>query len=173
MHRVCRALTLVVSSLILSSPPQGVLPENRSGFFFFFFFFPFFFLGSHLQHMEVPSLGTETELQPLAYTTATVTPDPSRICSNAGSLTHWAWPGIKQHPHGQYVGFLTRWATTGIPGAVLFAAVSPKPNTMLGTLAGALKRHVSKSWHFKYQKVQPYGYHQNLVGWDSTLVCKH
>lgn len=31
----------------------------------------------------------------------------------------------------------------------------------------------SKSWHFKHRKVQPYRYHQNLVGWDSTVVCKH
>lgn len=31
----------------------------------------------------------------------------------------------------------------------------------------------SKSWHFKHRKVQPYRYHQNLVEWDSTVVCKH
>jgi len=29
--------------------------------------FFFFFLGPHLQHMEVPKLGTESELQLLAY----------------------------------------------------------------------------------------------------------
>ena len=29
--------------------------------------------------MEVPGLGVESELQLLAYTTATATPDPSRI----------------------------------------------------------------------------------------------
>ena len=43
--------------------------------------------------MEVPRLGVESELQPLAYTTATPTPDSSCICDlntahgNARSLT--------------------------------------------------------------------------------------
>ena len=41
-------------------------------------FFFFVFLGLHLQHMEVPRLGVELELQLLAYITAT--PDLSRIC---------------------------------------------------------------------------------------------
>jgi len=31
-------------------------------------------------HMEIPRLGLQLELQLPAYTTATVTPDPSRIC---------------------------------------------------------------------------------------------
>ena len=42
--------------------------------------FFFFFLGPHLWYMEVPRLGVESELQLLAYTTATATWDPSRIC---------------------------------------------------------------------------------------------
>ena len=41
----------------------------------------FFFLGLHLQHTEVPGLGVESEQQLPAYTTATATPDPSRICN--------------------------------------------------------------------------------------------
>ena len=40
-----------------------------------FFIFIFFFLGLHLQHMEVPRLAIESELQLLDYTTATATPD--------------------------------------------------------------------------------------------------
>ena len=36
-------------------------------------FFFFFFLGPHLWHMEVPRLGVKSELQVLAYTTATAT----------------------------------------------------------------------------------------------------
>ena len=36
-----------------------------------------FFLGSHVQHMEVPRLGAGLELQLLAYTTVIV--DPSHI----------------------------------------------------------------------------------------------
>ena len=39
-----------------------------------------FFLGPHLGHMEVPRLGVELELQPLVYTTATATQDPSLVC---------------------------------------------------------------------------------------------
>ena len=52
-----------------------------SFFFFFFFFFVFFFIGPHLQHMEIPRLGVESELQLLAYTTATAMQDPSRACN--------------------------------------------------------------------------------------------
>ena len=37
--------------------------------------------------MEVPRLGVELELQPLAYPRATATRDPSRICN----LHHSLW----------------------------------------------------------------------------------
>ena len=47
----------------------------------FFFLLSFVFLGSHLWHMEVPRLEVESELLPLAYTTATATPDPGLICN--------------------------------------------------------------------------------------------
>ena len=57
------------------------------GFFFLSFFF--FFLGPHLQHMEVPRLGNESELQLLAYDTATATWDPSLVCKlRHGSQQH-------------------------------------------------------------------------------------
>ena len=36
-------------------------------YFPFFFFFFFVFLGLHPQHMEVPKLGVDSELQLLAY----------------------------------------------------------------------------------------------------------
>ena len=62
-----------------------------------FIFCPFFFflslLGPHPQHMEVFRLGVESELQLLAYTTATAMWDPSHLFnlhhshSNAGSET--------------------------------------------------------------------------------------
>ena len=61
---------------------MGVTPPGRFCFFFLVF------LGSHLQHMEVPRLGVKLELQPqqrgmqaasAAYTTAH---------GNARSLTH-------------------------------------------------------------------------------------
>ena len=40
----------------------------------------FCFLGLHPQHMEIPRLGVESELQLPAYTTATATQDLSRVC---------------------------------------------------------------------------------------------
>ena len=43
-------------------------------------------VGPHMQHMEVPRLGVKSELQLLAYTTATATLDPSRICDLCWSL---------------------------------------------------------------------------------------
>ena len=38
------------------------------------------FLGSHLWHMDIPRLEVKSELQLLAYATATATPDPSHVC---------------------------------------------------------------------------------------------
>ena len=52
------------------------------GTIFFFFLFPLY-----LQHMEVPGLGVESELQLPAYTTATATLDPRQICD----LQHRLW----------------------------------------------------------------------------------
>ena len=46
-----------------------------------------FFLGPHRRHIEVPRLGVQSELQLPAYTTATATRDPSRICD----LHHSSW----------------------------------------------------------------------------------
>ena len=62
-----------------------------SSFVRFFFFLSL--LGPHPQHMEVFRLGVESELQLLAYTTATAMWDPSHLFnlhhshSNAGSET--------------------------------------------------------------------------------------
>ena len=61
------------------------LPFYRVTFFAFFFAF----LGPFSRHMEAPRLEIKLELeqQLLAYTTATATPDPSRICN----LHHSLW----------------------------------------------------------------------------------
>ena len=57
------------------------LPERFQQLFFFFLIF----LELYLQHMEVPRLGVESELQQMACATATATakamPDPSHICN--------------------------------------------------------------------------------------------
>ena len=49
-----------------------------NGIILFFSSF-FFLLGLHPQHMEVPRLGVDLELQLLAYTTATATQNLSHI----------------------------------------------------------------------------------------------
>ena len=49
----------------------------------------FFFLRPPLQHMEVPGLGVELELQLPTYTTATATPDLSRICDLCCNLLQY------------------------------------------------------------------------------------
>ena len=79
-----------------------------------------FFLGPHLQLMEVPRLEVKSELQLLAYPTATTKPDPSRACNLRHSLqpmpdpqpTEWG-QGSNPHPHRHYVRFFTCWATMG------------------------------------------------------------
>ena len=45
----------------------------------FFYFYTFCFLRPHLRHMEVSRIGVKSELQPLAYTTATAMQDPSHV----------------------------------------------------------------------------------------------
>ena len=50
-------------------------------------FFFFFFLGLHPWHRKVPRLGFESELYPLAYDTATATPDLSCVCN----IHHSSW----------------------------------------------------------------------------------
>ena len=50
----------------------------------------FFFLGSHLWHMEIPRLRVKSELQLLAHTTATAMADPSSVFD----LHHGLW----KHP---------------------------------------------------------------------------
>ena len=57
---------------------------------FFVFCFFFGFLGPYPGHMEVPRLGVQSELQPLAYTTAIATRDPSCVCDlHHNSWQHW------------------------------------------------------------------------------------
>ena len=75
----------------------------------------FVFLGPNLWHIKVPRLGVESEVQLLAYVTATATPDPSIFnlhCSSrqsciARSLTHGVGPGIEPSSSWKLVGFIT------------------------------------------------------------------
>ena len=66
----------------------------------------FTFLWLYMQHMKVPRLGVKSELQLLAYTTATAIWDLSHVCD----LPHSSWKhqilnpllgkGLNSHPHG-------------------------------------------------------------------------
>ena len=83
----------------------------------------FFFLGMGLQHVEVPRQGVKSELQ--LRPTPQPQPQPQQCGiwatsatyitahGNTGSLTHWAWSGIKPKSSRILVGY--HWATTGTP----------------------------------------------------------
>ena len=60
---------------------KGQWPSHQRNRNFIIFFSLFVFLGPHPRHMEVPRLGVKSELQQLAYTTATATRDPSHVCN--------------------------------------------------------------------------------------------
>ena len=61
---------------------RGLWPALEASFCFVLFCFVLLcFLGLHLQRMEFPRLGVESELQLSAYTTTTATQDPSCLCN--------------------------------------------------------------------------------------------
>ena len=51
----------------------------RASTYFFSFIYLFILLEPHLHHLEDPRLGVESDLQVLAYTTATAMPDLSHV----------------------------------------------------------------------------------------------
>ena len=69
-----------------------------SSLFIYLFIYFYCFLRLYLQHMEVPRLGIELELQLPAYTTAH---------GNTGSLIHWARLEIESTSSWILVGFVT------------------------------------------------------------------
>jgi len=58
----------------------GNLALSNSRLFFLFLLFTFSFL-AFLRHVEILGLEVESELQLLAYATATAVPDPSHTCN--------------------------------------------------------------------------------------------
>ena len=104
--------------LFYSSRSKYLIDFVDQKFFFFFFSFS---LRPHLQHMEVPGLGVESEQQLPAYPTAiaTATPDPSLIWNLYHSMRlcqiHWVRPGIEPTFSWTLVWFLTSWAIPGTP----------------------------------------------------------
>ena len=81
----------------------------------FYSFIYISFLGLHLQHLEVPRLRAQSKQQLLAYPRATVTRDPSLMCDNARSLTHWAWPGIEPTSSRILVRFISAVSQRELP----------------------------------------------------------
>ena len=84
-------------------------------------FLSFDFLVPYLQHMKVPRLGVKSKLQLPAYTIAkamqiwATSVTYTTVHGNAGSLTHWARPGIKRVSSWILVRFVNHWAMTGTP----------------------------------------------------------
>ena len=87
---------------------------------------PFSFLGPHPRHMEVPRLGVESELQPLAYTTAIAMPDPSHVCNlHLSAQQRWILNSMSEARDQTCNLMVPSWicfccATTGTPGRPFF-----------------------------------------------------
>ena len=77
-----------ISFSLLFEAPEHLLIDN------FIIIIIICFLGLHLQHMEIPGLGVESELQLPAYTTDTATPDGSLLCD----LPCSSWQGRMLDP---------------------------------------------------------------------------
>ena len=74
-----------------------------------FFFFFFCFLGPFPRHMNVPRLGVTFKLQPLAYTTATATPDPSVCDLHQSSQRRWLPDPLSEARDGTIILTDTSW----------------------------------------------------------------
>ena len=111
IHCKCNSFLLQTphSQYLPIHPPPTWQPQVSSLYLWIYFSFVdrficalvFFFLGPHLQHMEVPKPGVKSELPLQAYAIAKSITDLSRICDlchslwQTRSLTHWPRPGIK------------------------------------------------------------------------------
>ena len=79
------------------------------------------FLQPHLQHMDVPELGVESEPQlrsipqPQQHWSWTTFVTYPTACSNARSLTSWVRPEVKPTTLPRLCQFLTHCVTVGTP----------------------------------------------------------
>ena len=115
-------MSSIKDSRLCRISPLSSAPTASPNLSSFFSFFPFFFaLGPHLGHIEVPRLEVKSEPQLLPK------PQPQQgsiralsvtytiVHSNAGSLTHWARPGIQPETSWLLVGFTSpapQWELT-------------------------------------------------------------
>ena len=97
-------------------------------FLFLFSFLSFIFLGLHPQHMEVPSLGVELELQLLAYATATAMHgcDLSCVCNlHYSSWQHWILNPLKGSITVHSLIVSKNRSPWGSPGSPWFPSCAP------------------------------------------------
>ena len=101
-----------LSSPYLNQVTRVSITSNTGCFLFLFLFF----LGPHLQHMKVPRLGAELEVQLPVYTTATATRDPSHISylQHSSQQSHWVRPGIRP------IGFVSAAPQQALPVIMWF-----------------------------------------------------
>ena len=102
---------------------QNQIIKNRCIEAFSFFFFFFFFLGHHPQHMEVPRLGVQSELQQHEIWTVSATYTTAHC--NARSSTHWARPGIELATSWFLVGSISAAPQQELQGAILLIWIFP------------------------------------------------
>ena len=82
-------------------PCQEIVLTSLVVYKHFHMYIFFFFLGPHLQHMEVPRLGVNRSCscrptpQPQQHGIWAMSATYTTAHSNTGSLTHWARPGIE------------------------------------------------------------------------------
>ena len=77
--------------------------------FVFCFLFLFFILQLHLQHVEIPSLGVESELQLQLHWIQAKSATYTIACGNTDRGQGWTL-----HPHRNSIKSLTHWAIMGI-----------------------------------------------------------
>ena len=108
-----------------------IINVNLYGIFYLLICLFVCFLGLHLQRMEVPRLGVQSELQPPAYTTATATWDPNLLHHSS-----WQCPWIL-NPLSK-----TRdWTCVLMDIWVRFITAEPPVNSHMGYLeCGAARR---------------------------------
>ena len=103
------------------------------------FFFVLVILRPHLWYMKVPRLGVESENyscrtmpQPQQYEIWATSMTYITAHSNAGSLTHWARPGIEPASLWILVRFISTWALAGTPKNSFYRLTSPEQARKLG-----------------------------------------
>ena len=114
-------LSLNFLSSIHSGECHPYFPGSSSSKTFFFFFFVF--VGPHLPHMEVPRPGSNQSCshwptpEPQQCRIWAVSASYNTAQGNAGSLTHWAKPGIEPEIPWFPVGFISaapQWELTNL-----------------------------------------------------------